>query len=77
MALSDFRSMLDQVGYDGKAYSMHSMRRGAASHGDNVGISETELLHAGGWANAKTLRLYVENRPQKAQKILKKMKFEV
>ncbi len=48
LALSDFRDLLENLGYKGEEYSMHSMRRGAASHGDSVGISENELLHAGG-----------------------------
>lgn len=76
LALADFRAVLDNLGYDGKSYSMHSMRRGAASHGDNAGIPESELLHAGGWKNVKTMKLYVQNRPQKAQKILRKMKLD-
>ncbi len=76
LALSDFRTMLSQLGYDGSQFSMHSMRRGAASHGDDIGIPESELQHAGGWHNPKTLKLYIQNKPQKSQKILKKMQLK-
>ncbi len=76
LALSDFRRLLDKIGYKGAEYSLHSMRRGAASHGDDVGIPESELQHAGGWHNPKTLKLYIQNKPQKAQKILKKMRMD-
>ena len=76
LALSDFRNLLTKLGYEGAQFSLHSMRRGAASHGDNIGIPESELQHAGGWHNPKTLKLYVQNRPQKTQKILTKMQLE-
>jgi hypothetical protein len=48
-ALSDLRSLLDSLGYQGKDYGEHSGKRGGASAAAENGISKDDLQRLGGW----------------------------
>jgi len=75
LALQDFRFIVDQAGFEGKLYSEHSGKRGAATYAANAGMAEAEICEIGNWKNLKTARLYIEdNTPLRVQKHLKLQK---
>jgi len=65
-ALHDLRAILDSLGYDGKDFSEHSMKRGITTTSDEIGIPEDEICREGGWKNLKTMRLYIDKKDIKS-----------
>jgi len=64
-ALTDMREVLTSLGYDGSKFSLHSMKRGAATHCDKIGMPEGDIMEEGGWKNLKTVRLYINKSDKK------------
>ena len=57
--LKEFRQILDQCGYDGKSFSLHSAKTGAASQAANSGLcSEEELRRHGRWKSSGMTSYY-------------------
>jgi len=65
-ALTDMRELLTSLGFDGKTFNLHSMKRGVANHCDEIGIPEEEIMHEGGWKNLKTVKLYINKKDKKS-----------
>lgn len=61
LALQDFRATIDQTGRNGRDYSEHSGKRGAATEAAGSGMAENEICDVGNWKNPKTARLYIDN----------------
>jgi len=53
--------MLDDLGYEGAKYSLHSGKRGAATYAASIGMAEVTIQQVGDWKSARTARLYIEN----------------
>lgn len=67
------REMLTSIGYEGSKFSLHSMKRGAATHCDQIGMPEGDIMEEGGWKNLKTARLYINKKDTKRIKNALKM----
>jgi len=65
-ALTDMREMLTSLGYDGTKFSLHSMKRGVATHCDQIGMPEGDIMEEGGWKNLKTAKLYINKNDKKS-----------
>jgi hypothetical protein len=72
-AISNLRTLLDQLGYDGSSYSEHSSRRGVATHCSDIGVPEEDIQIARGWTNPRTLQLYIDRNPRQHQNLTKKI----
>jgi len=72
-AIQDLRTILDSLGYDGKSFSEHSMKRGITTTSDEIGIPEAEICQEGGWKNLKTMRLYIDKKDVKSLLFAKKI----
>jgi len=66
------RMLLDLNGYNGEEYSEHSPRRGMATESAKAGISDSDIQLSGGWQDARSMRLYIDRKPQQFQVIAKK-----
>lgn len=64
-ALTDFRSVMDRLGYNGEEFSEHSHKRGAATDSDAAGMTEPEIQEQGHWTNPRTTRLYIDKKDDK------------
>jgi len=49
------------------------MKRGAATHCDQIGMPEGDIMEEGGWKNLKTARLYINKKDTKRIKNALKM----
>jgi hypothetical protein len=67
------RDLLDNMGYDGKKYSEHSSRRGAATRSADIGIPDDQIQVAGGWQDTRTVQLYIDRKPTASQKFTRKL----
>jgi len=72
-SLTDLRQVMDELGYDGREFGEHSMKRGAATSSHEAGVSEADIQTEGGWTNSKTVKLYIDRGPSKSQTIAKKL----
>lgn len=72
-SLSDLRQLMDQLGYDGREFGEHSMKRGAATSSHEAGVADVEIQREGGWTNPKTVSLYIDRDPKNSQKLAKKL----
>ena len=72
VALSNMRNLLELIGYNGDDYSEHSPRRGMATEGASSGMTESEIQISGGWQDQRSMRLYIDRKPQQFQNIAKK-----
>ncbi len=71
--MSNLRSLLDDLGYDGKKYSEHSTKRGAATRSSEIGIPDDDIQVAGNWKNPKTVKLYIDRNPRQHQRLTKRI----
>ena len=46
--------------YDGKKYSEHSGKRGAASRAAAIGLTGEEIQDVGNWTSLKTAQKYID-----------------
>jgi len=58
---TSFLQLISECGYDGEKFSLHSNKRGGATHAANrVGMEDTEISEVGNWSYVKTARLYID-----------------
>jgi len=64
--------LITDCGFDGEKFSLHSNKRGGATHAANeVGMADEEISEVGNWSNVKTARLYIDkNTPLRLKKSL-------
>jgi hypothetical protein len=68
-ALNDLREILDSMGYNGRDFGEHSMKRGAATSSHEAGVSEPDIQTEGGWSSSRTVKLYIDKGVKSSQRI--------
>lgn len=73
-ALEDFRSLMEQLGYDPKDFGLHSSKRGGATHAAEEGMSADELQRFGHWRSSSMPAKYTDQSTQKRINLSKRLR---